>query len=72
MDFEAWLPEINVRLRYSGPGSDPMLAAVAARDRLAAELQSAASSYGSVRGELRPGCVATVFTFPLLAPFVVP
>jgi PPE-repeat protein len=41
-------PEINSARIYAGPGSGPMLAAGAAWDALAAELYSAASSYGSV------------------------
>ncbi len=48
MDFGALPPEINSTRMYSGPGSDSMLAAASAWDGLAAELQSAATSYGSV------------------------
>jgi PPE-repeat protein len=40
---------------YAGPGSGPMLAAAAAWDGLAAELQSTAASYGSVLSELTGG-----------------
>ena len=47
LDFGALPPEINSGRMYVGPGSGPMLAASAAWDELAAELQSAASSYGS-------------------------
>jgi PPE-repeat protein len=47
LDFGALPPEINSGRMYVGPGSAPMLAAAAAWDELAAELQSAASSYGS-------------------------
>ena len=52
MDFAALPPEINSGLMYAGPGSAPMLAASAAWDGLAAELRSAATSYGSVIVEL--------------------
>ena len=52
MDFGALPPEINSARMYAGPGSGSMLAAAAAWDGLAAELQSAASSYGSVISEL--------------------
>jgi len=48
MDFGALPPEINSARMYSGPGSESMLAAASAWDGLAAELQSTASSYGSV------------------------
>jgi PPE-repeat protein len=46
-DFGALPPEINSGRMYVGPGSGPMLAAAAAWDELAAELQSTAASYGS-------------------------
>jgi len=48
MDFGALPPEINSARMYSGPGSAPMLAAAAAWDGLAEELQSTASTYQSV------------------------
>jgi PPE-repeat protein len=48
MDFGALPPEINSARMYSGPGSESMLTAATAWDGLAAELQSTASSYGSV------------------------
>jgi PPE-repeat protein len=48
MDFGALPPEINSARMYFGPGSAPMLAAAAAWDALAAELQSTASSYRTV------------------------
>ncbi|OHV04476.1 PPE family protein [Mycobacterium talmoniae] len=48
MDFGALPPEINSARMYSGPGSGPMLAAAAAWDDLAANLQSAATNYASV------------------------
>ncbi len=52
MDFGVLPPEINSGLMYVGPGSTSMLAAAAAWDGLAAELRSAATSYGSVVLEL--------------------
>ena len=52
MDFGALPPEINSARMYAGPGSGSMLAAATAWDGLAAELQSTASSYGSVISEL--------------------
>jgi PPE-repeat protein len=47
LDFGALPPEINSGRMYVGAGAGPMLAAAAAWDSLAADLQSAASSYGS-------------------------
>jgi len=47
IDFGALPPEVNSGRMYVGPGSGPMLAAAAAWDDLAAELQSMAASYGS-------------------------
>lgn len=55
LDFAQLPPEINSALIYSGPGSRPLLAAAAAWDRLAAELHSAAASYGSVITRLTDG-----------------
>jgi len=55
MDFGALPPEINSARMYAGPGSGPMLAAASAWDGLAAELGSAASSYGSVVTSLAEG-----------------
>jgi PPE-repeat protein len=55
MDFGALPPEINSARMYAGPGSGPMLAAASAWDVLAAELGSAASSYGSVVSTLAEG-----------------
>ncbi len=52
MDFGALPPEINSARMYAGPGSGPMLAAATAWNGLAAEMQSAAASYGSVISEL--------------------
>ncbi len=47
IDFGALPPEVNSGRMYVGPGSGPMLAAAAAWDDLAAELQSVAASYGA-------------------------
>jgi PPE-repeat protein len=55
MDFGALPPEFNSARMYAGPGSGPMLAAASAWDGLAAELGSAASSYGSVVSSLAEG-----------------
>jgi PPE-repeat protein len=52
MDFGAFPPEFNSARIIAGPGSGPMLAAASAWDTLASELQSGASSYGSVISEL--------------------
>ena len=60
LDFGALPPEINSGRMYLGAGSGPMLAAAAAWDSLAADLQSAASSYGSTVG----GLVAGAWTGP--------
>jgi PPE-repeat protein len=48
IDFAALPPEINSARMYAGPGSGPMLAAAAAWNTMAAEMRSAADSYGSV------------------------
>ncbi len=55
MDFALLPPEINSARIYSGPGSGPMLAAAAAWETLAAELQSTASSYQSAVAGLTAG-----------------
>jgi PPE-repeat protein len=55
MDFGALPPEINSGLMYSGPGSGPMVAAATAWNQLAAELDSAASSYTSIIAGLTDG-----------------
>jgi PPE-repeat protein len=55
MDFAMLPPEVNSGRMYAGPGSGPMLAAAAAWDGLAAELQSTSASYGSVISELTGG-----------------
>jgi PPE-repeat protein len=55
LDFGALPPEVNSGRMYVGPGSGPMLAAAAAWDDLAAELQSTAASYGSTIESLSTG-----------------
>ncbi|MGO9071899.1 PPE family protein [Mycobacterium sp.] len=55
LDFGALPPEINSGRMYAGPGAGSMLAAAAAWNGLATELQSAASSYGSVISALTSG-----------------
>jgi PPE-repeat protein len=55
LDFGALPPEINSGRMYVGPGAGPMLAAAAAWDELAAELQSTAASYGSTIESLTSG-----------------
>jgi PPE-repeat protein len=55
MDFAMLPPEINSGRMYAGPGSGPMVAAAAAWDGLAAELQSTSASYESVISELSGG-----------------
>lgn len=48
MNFAVQPPEITSGQMYTGPGAGPMLAAAAAWEALAAELQSTASSYGAI------------------------
>jgi PPE-repeat protein len=55
MDFALLPPEINSARMYTGPGPGPMLAAAAAWEALAAELQSTASSYQSAIAGLTVG-----------------
>ena len=45
MDFAMLPPEVNSARMYAGPGSGPMLAAAAAWDGLATDLQSTMASY---------------------------
>src|SRR4051794_12604378 len=52
MEFPVLAPEINSALIYTGPGSGPLHAAAAAWDELAAEIGSAAASFGSVTSRL--------------------
>jgi PPE-repeat protein len=55
VDYGLLPPEINSGRIYTGPGSGPMLAAAAAWDGLAADLQSAATGHRSVITELTGG-----------------
>jgi PPE-repeat protein len=55
IDFAVLPPEINSARMYSGPGSDPMLAAGTAWSQLAAEMRSAAASYSSAISGLTSG-----------------
>ncbi len=55
MDFLVLRPEVNSLRMFSGNGSGPMLAAARAWDGLAAELQSAATSFGSVVSAVTSG-----------------
>jgi PPE-repeat protein len=48
LDFAALPPEINSARMYSGAGAEPLRTAGAAWNNLAAEMRSAAASYGSV------------------------
>nr|WP_325506369.1 PPE family protein [Mycobacterium sp.] len=52
MNYSVLPPEINSALIFSGAGSGPMLAAAAAWDALASELESAANSFSSVTSGL--------------------
>lgn len=52
MDYGALPPEVNSGRMYVGAGSGPMMAAAAAWDALAADLYTAAASYGSLIAEL--------------------
>ncbi len=54
-DFAALPPEVNSGRMYVGAGSGPLLAAAAAWDDLAAELQSTAAAYGSTVSGLTSG-----------------
>ena len=48
MDYAVLPPEVNSGLMYAGAGSGPMLAAAAAWDALAVELESTASGYSAL------------------------
>ncbi|WP_133054972.1 PPE family protein [Mycolicibacter nonchromogenicus] len=52
MDFALLPPEVNSGRMYTGPGAAPMLAAAAAWDALAAEVQTAAVGYSGVVASL--------------------
>lgn len=52
LDFGALPPEVNSGRMYAGPGSAPLLAAAAAWDGLAAELEVTAAGYMSAVGDL--------------------
>ncbi|VBA50699.1 putative PPE family protein PPE32 [Mycobacterium pseudokansasii] len=71
-DFAALPPEINSGRMYSGPGSGPLMAAAAAWDRLADDLETAATAYSSAalelaslrwRGQAADAMVAAVLPF---------
>lgn len=55
LDFGAYPPEYNSGRMYIGAGSGPLLAAAAAWDELAAELQSTGASYNSTIETLATG-----------------
>jgi len=55
MDFALLPPEVNSARIYAGAGSGPMLAASAAWDGLAADLESTAASYQSAIAALTSG-----------------
>ncbi len=55
MSYGFFPPEFNSARMYTGPGSESMLAAAAAWEALATELQSTASSYSSVISSLTSG-----------------
>ncbi|MGV0697152.1 PPE family protein [Mycolicibacter sinensis] len=52
-DFGALPPEINSTRMYSGPGSGPMMAAAAAWDDIAGQLESLATGYSSTISSLQ-------------------
>ncbi|WP_324291089.1 PPE family protein [Mycobacterium sp. Aquia_213] len=52
MDFGLLPPEVNSGLMYAGPGSGPLLAAAAAWDEVAAELESTAAGYSTEIADL--------------------
>ncbi|WP_419884456.1 PPE family protein [Mycobacterium scrofulaceum] len=52
MDFAALPPEVNSARMYAGAGSEPLVTAAAAWERLASELSAAAASYRAVAAQL--------------------
>ncbi|MGD1256865.1 PPE family protein [Mycobacterium seoulense] len=52
MDFGLLPPEVNSGLMYAGPGSGPLLAAAAAWNAVAAELESTAAGYSAQLADL--------------------
>lgn len=55
MDFGMLPPEVNSARIYAGPGSEPMMAAAAAWDELASDLDAAACSYAATISTLTSG-----------------
>lgn len=55
MSFMMFPPEVNSALMYAGAGSGPLMAAAAAWDELAADLETTATSYQAVIQELTGG-----------------
>lgn len=55
LDYGALAPEINSLRMYSGPGSGPMVAAAAAWDTLANELETVSRGYSSIIAQLQGG-----------------
>ncbi|WP_067972418.1 PPE family protein [Mycolicibacter icosiumassiliensis] len=55
LDFGALPPEVNSARMYSGPGSGPMMAATAAWEGLASQLDTASRTYSSVISALQDG-----------------
>jgi PPE-repeat protein len=73
LDFGMLPPEINSGRMYSGPGAGSMLTASVAWDALAAELRSAAASYGAVVTGLTSGAwlgPSSVLMAAAAAPYV--
>lgn len=55
MSFMMFPPEVNSTLMYSGAGSGPLMAAASAWDELAADLETTATSYQTIVGQLTGG-----------------
>lgn len=65
LDFAQLPPEVNSALMYAGPGSGPMLAAAAAWEALAAELQTTASTYDAlITGQVDEPGIPRVDPYP--------